>query len=143
VSTPADNKDVVRRFLGAIPGRDLDTMADCLTEDIVQHYQQPSARADAGTLGTADLHGRDAMLEEIRDNLYDIYRQGTIEVQIQQLIADGDFVCAQFIQRAITAQRGEPYENWYCFVYRFENGRIAEYWQYLDNVYATKLLFPD
>jgi ketosteroid isomerase-like protein len=144
MSTSSDqHKDVVRKFLLSVPLQDLDAIGECTTDDVLQHYQQPSSRADAGTTGTPDIGGREAILSEIRENLYQIYREGTIEVEIQRMVAEDDLVAAQFILRAVTAQRGEPYENWYHFLYRFEAGRIAEYWEYVDTAYAQRLLFPD
>ena len=135
------HKGVVRTFLESVPGRDLEAIGACLTADCLQHYQRPSACADAGAVGTPDIQGREAILAEIRDNLYKLYREGTIEVELQRMVAEDDLVAAQFIVRAITAKKGEPYENWYHFLYRFEGGRIAEYWEYVDTAYGARMLF--
>jgi ketosteroid isomerase-like protein len=34
---------------------------------------------------------------------------------------------------------GQPFHNSYAFVYRFEDGRIAEVWEYVDTERAHKL----
>jgi ketosteroid isomerase-like protein len=135
------NKTAVRNFLTSIPSRDLVKISQSVTEDVVQHFQKPSTRNDDGTHNAAFVRGRDKLLNEIGTYLHQIYRPGTIEVEIERMVAEGDCVVAQFILRALTTRRGEPYENYYLFMFRCEDGRIAEYWEYLDSAYASAKLF--
>ena len=135
------NKEVVREFVQSVPSRDVDTMRAYLTENCVRHLQLPSARAGSGSLGAPDAHGREALLDGFRRHLYALYREGSISVEILHMVAEDDLVSAHFVFRATTARKGEPYENWYHFLYRLEGGRIAEYWEYVDTAYATEKLF--
>jgi len=57
------------------------------------------------------------------------------------MVAEADCVAVQFILCALTTRRGEPYENYYLFMFRCEDGKIAEYWEYLDSAYASAKLF--
>ena len=135
------NKAVVRKFLESMPSRDLAAIGECLAEDVVQHYQRPTIQNDDGTQAARFLKGRQAILDEIGTWFYRLYRSGTIRVTIENLIAEGEFVAAQFVLAAITAGRGEPYENFYHFLYRCRDGKVVEYWEYVDTRYAQAMLF--
>lgn len=135
------NKAVVRKFLESMPDRDLAAIGECLAEDVVQHYQRPTIQNDDGSQAASFLKGRQAILDEIGTYFYQLYRPGTIRVTIEHLIAEGDMVAAQFVLAAITAARGEPYENFYHFLYRCRDGKVVEYWEYVDTRYAQAMLF--
>lgn len=135
------NKAAVRRFLESMPERDLDAIASCLAEDVLQHYQRPSNRADDGSKGAQAKNSREKILDEIGTYFYQLYRKGTIEVEILHLVGEGEFVAAHFVLRALTARKGEPYENFYHFLYRCRGGVIVEYWEYIDTAYANRMLF--
>ena len=135
------NKAVVRRFLEAMPTRDLAVIGECLAEDVVQNYQRPSIQNDDGTRSASSLRGRANILAEIEAYYYQLYRPGTITVRIENLVAEDDLVAAQFVLSAITARRDEPYENFYHFLYRCQGGKVVEYWEYVDTRYAAQMLF--
>ncbi|HLG87987.1 MAG TPA: nuclear transport factor 2 family protein [Alphaproteobacteria bacterium] len=135
------NKAVVRKFLESMPSRDLASIGECLADDVIQHYQRPTIQNDDGSQTASFLKGREAILDEIRTYFYQLYRPGTIRVTIETLIAERDLVAAQFVLAAITARRGEPYENFYHFLYRCRGGKVVEYWEYVDTRYAQAMLF--
>lgn len=135
------NKSVVSAFLKAMEGRDLDMIARCLGEDVVQHYQHPSNHNDDGTQDASFIQGRDNIVHEIGTYFYTLYREGTISVTIQTLVAEDDHVAARFILKARTVRADEPYENYYFFLYRLADGEVVEYWEYLDSKYAAARLF--
>jgi ketosteroid isomerase-like protein len=135
------NKAVVRRFLENIPDRNLEVLGECLTDDVLQHYQRPTIQNDDGTQNATFLKGREGVLDEIRTYFYQLYRPGTVRVTIESIIAEGDLVSVRFILAAVTTRKGEPYENFYHFHYRCRGGKIAEYWEYVDSLYASAKLF--
>jgi ketosteroid isomerase-like protein len=49
----------------------------------------------------------------------------------ENFIAEGDYVVAQLRGQA-TAIKGKPYNNGYCMVFRFANGKIQQIMEYLD-----------
>jgi ATP-dependent Lon protease len=53
------------------------------------------------------------------------------------LLGDGDFVVVQGRGEAMT-KRGVPYNNTYCWVYRFEGGKIKALTEYLDTELVTR-----
>jgi ketosteroid isomerase-like protein len=135
------NRQVVRKFLEALPERDLDAIGECLADNVVQYYQHPSNHNDDGTQSAASITGRANILDEIGTYFYTLYQPGTVSVTIQNLIAEGDYVAGRFVLKALTTRKGEVYENYYFFLYRCENGKVVEYWEYLDSKYAAARLF--
>jgi ketosteroid isomerase-like protein len=54
------------------------------------------------------------------------------------LIADGDYVAMQARGKA-TAKNGKSYNNTYCHVFKFANGKICEVTEYLDTELVTSV----
>jgi len=138
------NKAVVRKYLKSVEAFDLEAIGECLADNVVQHYVAPSYHNDDGNHGTPTIASREAIVDEIRTCFHDVlYRKGTVTVEIQSVIAEGDFVDCRFILDAMTVRANEHYRNYYNFFYRCEDGKVAEYWEYLDSKYASKLLWNE
>ena len=138
------DKAVVRRFLEACAAQDFDALSACLAPDVIQYYQRPTGRSDDGALLAASKQGRESILAEIRDHFYvTLYAPGSASVAIERMIWQDGWIAAQFSLAARTFDGDRPYENFYHFLYRIADGRIAEYWEYVDTAYANALLFPD
>lgn len=138
----AANKAVVRKYLKSVEQFDLDAIRECLAENVIQHYVAPSHLTDDGKHDAATITSRDAIVEEIGSCFHQtLYRQGTVTIEIQSIIAEDDHVSCRFILDAMTVRANEHYRNHYHFFYRCEEGRVAEYWEYLDTEYASKLLW--
>jgi ketosteroid isomerase-like protein len=135
------NKAVVARFLTAVAEYDLEAVSDCLSENVVQHYQQPTNQADEGSQSASALNGRKKILHEIGTYFPTLYRLDTVKLNIQTIVGEGEYVAARFTLQAITAGRGEPYENYYFFLYRVLDAKVVEYWEYCDTKYAAAKLF--
>jgi ketosteroid isomerase-like protein len=140
----ATNKAVVRKYLESVAVFDLDAIHDCLAENVIQHYVAPSHLTDDGTHNAAVIASREAIVEEIRTCFHEkLYRRGTVTIEIEAIIAEGDFVDCRFILDAMTVRANEHYRNYYNFFYRCENGKVAEYWEYVDTKYAARLLWGE
>jgi ketosteroid isomerase-like protein len=136
------NRAVVRRFLESVEAFDLDAIANCLSEDVVQHYVAPSYLTDDGVHGSQIISSRDSIINEIRTCFHDqLYKKGTVKVTIQNVIAEGDYVACRFILAARTVRADEEYCNYYHFLYRCAGGKVVEYWEYLDTKYSAAMLF--
>lgn len=139
--TTDGNKQVVTNFLMAMETRDLERIGACLAEDVVQHYQHPSNHNDDGTQDAPSIVGRDNILHEIGTYFHTLYRAGTVSMTVQTLVAEGDHVAARFVLKARTVRADDIYENYYFFLYRLRDGKVVEYWEYLDSKYAAAKLF--
>jgi ketosteroid isomerase-like protein len=93
-------------------------------------------------IGTTPLsgtrQGRDAIIQQIVMPLMEKL-DGFVRVTPQAIFGDGDRVCVQATGEART-KSGQPYNNTYCFVFRFRGDRIAEVTEYLDTDLVRSVL---
>jgi len=90
---------------------DLDSIGECLAENVVQHYVAPSHHNDDDTPAIAS---RASIVEEIGSCFHEIlYRRDTVTIEIQSMIAEGDYVACRFILDAMTVRANEYYRNSY------------------------------
>ena len=66
------------------------------------------------------------LLEPFMENM-----EGPAEIRPENFIAEGDFVAMQSTGSART-KSGIDYNNTYCHVFRFRDGKIVEVTEYLD-----------
>jgi ketosteroid isomerase-like protein len=138
------NKAVVRKYLESVAAFDLQAIGECLADNVIQHYVAPSYLVDDGNHGAQSISSRESILNEIGSCFHDIlYRKGTVTIEIQAIIAEGDYVDCRFILDAMTVRSNEHYRNYYNFFYRCEDGKVVEYWEYLDTKYAGKMFWDD
>lgn len=128
----ADNKRVVRRYFEAMRSG-APELPDLLADDVTW-WAPPSSELGG-------LHsGKPAVLRLMASGtgLYDL--DHPMEVGIEQMIAEDDWVSVQMTLEARTA-RGEDYRNHYHFAFRVVDGRIREVREHLDTLYAQQKLF--
>ena len=128
----ADNKRLVRRYFDAMRGGSPE-LPDLLDEDVTW-WAPPSS--ELGGLHSGKAAVLDLMSSGV--GLYDT--RHPMEVRVEHMIAEDDWVSVQAILEARTA-RGEPYRNHYHFAFRIEAGRIREVREHLDTLYAQQKLF--
>jgi ketosteroid isomerase-like protein len=71
-------------------------------------------------------------------DLYDLSRP--MQIERTACLAGDELVYVEMTIRATTKQ-GEPYENHYVMVFQIRGDRIAEVREYVDSLYAQRLLF--
>jgi uncharacterized protein len=72
--------------------------------------------------------------DDIYSNLFGPIREvldGTIRMQVRNVVAEDDLVVVEAQGEARTKD-GRNYKNTYCFVFKFENGKIIESREYMD-----------
>jgi uncharacterized protein len=72
--------------------------------------------------------------DDIYSNLFGPIREvldGTIRTHIRNVAAENDLVIMEAQGEART-KNGRNYKNTYCFVFRFESGKIIESREYMD-----------
>jgi ketosteroid isomerase-like protein len=58
-----------------------------------------------------------------------------------RFIAEDDYVVVE-CQGKVTTRTGKPYNNTYCYVCRFSNGRMVELTEYMDTALLERALEP-
>lgn len=85
-------------------------------------------------IGTTKFSGTLTGKQNVIDNLFSRVASeldGPTEVTIKNIIAEGDHVVVESSGQART-RSGRTYNNTYCEIYRFSNGKIEEVTLYLD-----------
>ena len=126
------NKAIVRAYLEKMRQGD-PTLPDLLADDA--SWWVPPSSPMGGT-----HQGKDAVLALMGGGvgLYDA--DVPMQIEIEEMVAEGAWVCVQLILEARTA-RGEPYRNHYHFAFRIRDGRIHAVREYVDTLYAQRKLF--
>jgi ketosteroid isomerase-like protein len=65
--------------------------------------------------------------------------EGRVKTRAQRIIAADDYVAVEARGDNVT-KSGVPYCNTYCFVFRFEAGKLKEVTEYQDTELATRVL---
>jgi ketosteroid isomerase-like protein len=114
------NIETVNRMTQAIFEQDHDTLAKLFTDDLVFHFRGPHPM----TGDHAGLGGFLAVLGSIFEAT-----GGQIELDQQFCLADDDWAAEW--EHATLGRNGKALESRNSFVYRFEEGRIAEMWMFV------------
>ncbi len=126
------NKELVRRYLRAMSSGD-PALPDLLTDDVTW-WVPPSS-----PLGGLK-EGKPAVLAFMGSGigLYDATVPFGIEVEA--MVADDEWVAVQMVMTARTA-KGADYRNFYHWAFRVRDGRICAVKEYVDTLYAQRMLF--
>jgi ketosteroid isomerase-like protein len=111
------NVKVINRMTQAVFENDHDTLTELFTTDLAFHVRGPLPRAGdhAGVDGLLGVLGR---IFELTDG----------DVKLEQLFCIADERWAAEWEHAALGRNGRTLETKNAFVYRFDEGRIAEMW---------------
>lgn len=125
------NKQIVRTAVDALSRGDYEKFLADASDDLEFHVI-----GDTAFSGT--VSGKATLLAQLEQALGDGL-EGTLEMSIQNLIAEGDFVAEQSTGQART-KAGVEYRNTYCRIWKIENGRVQTITEYLDTEAVTQVL---
>ncbi len=128
-------KAVVERYVAAVAAGDAAALPDMFAADATWHLH-----GDMPMSGT--WRGRDAIIGEFLAGALGHYEPGSIRLEITSIVVDGAQAVVEWTSRART-RRGEPYENFCIGVFTVCDGRIQAVREYMDTMYAQRMLFAD
>lgn len=131
--TADQNKATVRRIAEAFGAGDM----DAVFADAVDDFEFTLA---GNPPGGNTAKGRDALVESLKALFGSKLERGAITMTIENLIAEGDFVVEQAAGKARTVE-GVDYNNSYCRVWRFRDGKVASLTEYMDTELARGCLW--
>ncbi len=127
-----ENKAVVQAYFDAVnAGHLADHLLDFMTEDVTWWIQKasPSAGVYEGKAGVKRLFAIDIPIFS-----------RALEVKILRMVGEGDTVVAEAEIRTANKD-GKEYVNQYSFWMDIRDGKICRVREYLDTLYAQKVLF--
>ena len=118
------NKDLVRRAMAALGRGDMEGYLADAADDFA--FTLTGTTPFSGT-----LHGKQAVLDMLRTGLQPNLASAGIEMTIENLIAEGEYVVEQARGQARTAAE-KDYNNTYCRVWHIVDGKVQSLVEYLD-----------
>lgn len=82
--------------------------------------------------------GIEAVRNELLTPLFEKFAD-RYTTELVRMIAEDDLVSVEF-KGKVTTKTGKPYNNSYCYIFRFVNGKIAEITEYFDTELVSKTL---
>jgi uncharacterized protein len=129
----AENKELVREVFEELAQGNGRPFVDLLGDDI-------RWRIIGTTEWSGTWEGKEAVRRGLLDPLFDQFATRYRNTAIR-LIAEDDYVVIE-CRGDVTTKEGRPYRNTYCYVCRFDGGKVRELTEYCDTELLTKALTP-
>ena len=130
-----DNKETVLNFFRLLGQGEFEEAAQIFAEDAI--FWVVGSLPFSGT-----LHGRQEILDKNLLPSRDFTIPGTASVEIGTVVAEDDYVAAEWIFRRKTTS-GKDYENYFFGLFQIRDGKIQSLREYLDTQYAKEMLWSD
>ena len=97
----------------------------------------PPVSVERKGIVSCPIEGRERLVDHMTTEMYE--EEGRTWT-VTHLFGDGNLVCARARLQARVAATGDEYDNTYTYIFRVENGKIAEMWEDFDTAYAFEKL---
>lgn len=129
--TAQTNKETIRRIYAALETGDRGPFGAAVHRDYVWRFPGHAS-------WSRRFEGQEAVRRDLLAPLFGLFAT-TYTARAINLIAEGDTVVAEVRGDAMT-KRGERYNNEYCFLFRFADGKIVEIVEYCDTDLEERVL---
>jgi ketosteroid isomerase-like protein len=129
---PAQNKQLLQDIYSEISRGNPQLLLDSLADDV-------EWTIIGSTILSGVLRGKQEVIDKLLKPLRARLADGPVVFEINRFIAEGEHVVMQARGRA-TAKSGKSYNNTYCIVARFVDGKITEMTDYADTELITSAL---
>jgi hypothetical protein len=124
----AENKQFISNMFAELSKGNGDAFLNAMADDV--RFTIIGTSKYSGT-----FNGKQEMINKLLAPL-NAQVEGGMIITPENLIADGDFVAMQARGKALS-KNGQRYDNTYCHVFRFANGKVQEVTEYLDTELVT------
>jgi ketosteroid isomerase-like protein len=128
-----ENKKVMETVMAALARGDGRPFVDAMAEDFAWTF--PGGGVWSGT-----WKGKERVRKELLGPLFAQF-QGRYTNHAIRLVAEDDIVVVE-CRGEVRTKDGQEYNNAYCYVCRFEGGRLKELTEYMDTALAERVLAP-
>ena len=126
----AENKQAIKTMFTELGKGNAQAFLGAMTDDV--RFSLIGATKFSGV-----FKGKTELVEKLLGPLNAALTEG-IAITPDNLIADGDYVAMQARGKAM-GKNGKPYNNTYCHIFKFANGKICEVTEYLDTELVTSV----
>jgi uncharacterized protein len=126
-----DNKETIYQVYAALAGGDSRPLLAALADEACWHMIG-ATRWSGSYTGKADIIGR--LLQRLRERFATRYR-----CVAERIVAEGDMVVAE-CRGEVRTTNGMDYNNTYCNVFKFADGKIIEITEYMDTALVDRVL---
>jgi hypothetical protein len=129
------HKQLVARWYEALAAMDLEGFLAIQTDDVVYNVAGRTPVSGRWT-------GKDFLVREVQPKVFDALDPATFRFSKRWKImcADAERVVG-FMEAEGVARSGKRYDQRYCQVFAFRDGRICEVWEFFDSCLAEEALF--
>jgi ketosteroid isomerase-like protein len=125
------NKQVIERIYAAMARGDRAVFAASVHADYVWRFPGHCS-------WSRQFEGRDAIHRDLLRPLFGLFATDYTARAIN-LVAEGDTVVAE-VRGDVMLKSGARYDNHYCFIFQFRDGKIAEVVEYCDTDLEERVL---
>ena len=129
-----DNKAVMQSVFAELSHGNLEPLFDLMAEDMQWIWM------GSGPLAKSFV-GKDSVISELFASVHTALA-GSYKVFPDRFIGDGNIVAIEHKGQATTVD-GRPYNNSYCWVCRFADGKLIELREYMDTELVTRTFGAD
>lgn len=127
----AENKQLLKNIYDEMAKGNTNPFGDALADDIKWTLK-------GSTDWSKTYDGKDAVYKELIAPLFEKFAD-QYTTELVRMIAEDDTVVVEF-NGNVTTKTGKPYNNSYCYIFRIENGKIAEITEYFDTELVSKTI---
>jgi ketosteroid isomerase-like protein len=124
----AENKQFISNMFAELSKGNGDAFLNALADDV-------SFTIIGSTKYSGTFKGKQELINKLLAPL-NAQIEGGMTITPDNLIADGDFVAMQARGKALS-KNGRRYDNTYCHVFRFANGKVQQVTEYPDTELIT------
>ena len=129
----SQNKRILQEAFAALESGDGKPFVDCMADDFAWTVM-------GTTPWSRTYSGKAAVQRELMAPLFSQFAERYTNRAIR-FIAEDDYVVVQ-CQGRVTTKSGHAYNNDYCYICRFSDGRMVALTEYLDTALVEKALTP-
>jgi ketosteroid isomerase-like protein len=130
----SENKQLMQNIFTEISEGNLDPFIDAMAEDMQWTWMGTEQWSHT-------FKGKESVVNELLAAVKETLTE-PFEVEAHRFIAEGDYVVIEHTGKNTTPD-GRPYNNKYCWVCRFSEGKLRELREYMDTELVTKTFGAD
>ena len=125
------NKQVIQRIYAAMANGDRSVFGDSVHPDCIWRFPGHSS-------WSRRFEGQENIRRDLLGPLFALFADD-YSAQLISIVAEGNTVVAE-VHGNVTTHKGECYNNEYCFIFHFRDGKIAEIVEYGDTDLLERVL---